>query len=70
MPWKVSDAKWLQVETDRVEGFILMPKFWHRAWTSQSLQAELEEIGLGYSLLDVELINDELHLRGVVADVV
>ncbi len=69
MPWKVTDAKWLQVETDRVEGILLMPKFWHRAWTDAPLQEALREIGLRYSRPEITLINDELHARGVVADV-
>ena len=68
MPWKVSAAKWLQVETDRVEAIVLMPKFWHRAWKPESLQETLKEIGLDYSLPEVQLINDELHARGVVED--
>jgi len=68
MPWKVSNAKWLQVETDRVEAIILMPKYWHRAWTPNSLQQTLTTLGLEYSLEEVEAINDELHKRGVVED--
>ena len=68
MPWKVTQTKWLQVETDRVESIILMPKFWHRAWTPESLQEALADIGLEYSMPEIELINDELHTRGVVED--
>ena len=68
MPWKVSDRRWLQVEADRVQSLIEMPKFWNRAWTAGSLKAALSEIGLKYSLPEVELINDELHTRGVVSD--
>jgi len=68
MPFKVATAKWLQVEADRVEAIILMPRFWHRAWTPQSLKTTLEEMGLGYSLPEVEEINEELHNRGVVED--
>ena len=69
MPWKVTPAKWLQVETDRVQEIILVPRFWRRAWTAQSLKAALGEIGLDYSLTDCQEINAELHKRGVVADV-
>ena len=68
MPWKVTAAKWLQVETDRVLSIILMPKFAHRAWTPESLQEALKEIGLEYSMPEIQLINDELHTRGVVED--
>ena len=68
MAWKVSAAKWLQVETDRVQTIVLMPKFWHRAWTPESLQEELLTIGLEYSMPYIRLINDELHARGVVED--
>ena len=68
MAWKVTKAKWLQVETDRVESIVLMPKFWRRVWTPESLQGALKGIGLEYSMPDVQLINDELHTRGVVED--
>jgi len=68
MPWKVTAAKWLQVEADRVETVVLLPKHWNRAWTPNSLQAELLEIGLSYSMPQIVLLNDELHARGVVAD--
>ena len=69
MPWKVTDATWLRVEADRVSEIILLPRYWHRAWTPQSFQEELEGIGLVYSLPEVQLLNDELHKRGVVKDV-
>lgn len=69
MPWRVSYANWLQVETDRVQQIILMPRHWHRVWTAKSLQAELAEIGLDYSRPECEQINDELHRRGIVEDV-
>ena len=68
MPWKVTHDKWLQVEADRIEALILMPRFWHRAWTAQSLQLELAAMGLAYSLPECAEINDELHRRGVVED--
>lgn len=70
MPWKVAAAKWLQVETDRIEAIILMPRYWNRAWTPESLKDELKETQhLIYSLPEIELINDELHARGVVEDI-
>ena len=68
MPWKVTDPKWLQVESDRVEGIVLMPKFWRRAWTPEALKQALDEIGLVYTTPEIALINDELHTRGVVED--
>ena len=69
MPFKVTDAKWLETEGNRVEQIILMPKYWHRAWTRQSLQqALLKEVGLEYSANQIALINDELHARGIVED--
>ncbi len=68
MPWKVTDAKWLQVESDRVEAIVLMPKFWRRGWDVAGLKEALDEIGLEYSTPELTLINDELHTRNVVAD--
>ena len=69
MPFKVAHNTWLRIETDRVEAIILMPKFWKRAWTPQSLKEELAGIGLEYSMPEIEEINDELHRRGVVEDI-
>jgi hypothetical protein len=68
VPWKVTAETWLRVETDRIQAIILMPKYWNRAWTAQSLKEALSEIGLDYSLPEVDLINDELHNRLVVVD--
>jgi len=68
MPFKVAPAKWLEKEGDRVEEIILMPKFWHRAWTPDSLKDALNELGLEYSLPEVQELNNELHRRGVVED--
>jgi len=68
MAFKVTDAKWLEVESARVASLILMPKFWHRAWTRQSLKQELDKIGLEYSMPEIELLNDELHKQGIVED--
>lgn len=69
MVFKVSDSQWLKTEGDRVQALILMPKFWHRAWTPESLKGTLNDLGLGYSMPDVLEINDELHQRGIVEDV-
>lgn len=69
MSWKVTHDKWLQVEADRVEPIVLMPRFWHRSWTAQSFKAALEKIGLKYSMPEIVELNDELHERGVVEDV-
>ena len=68
MPWNVTDAKWLQVETDRVQELVLMPVNWHRAWTLDSLKEALLTAGMDYSEPDLTLIETELHTRGVVAD--
>lgn len=69
MPFKVTDTKWLETESARVTSIILMPKFWHRAWTDNSLQATLAEIGLYYSMPEIRELNDELHKQGSVEDV-
>jgi len=68
MPWKVTPTKWLEKEGDRIEALILMPKYWHRAWTRQSLQEELHALGLEYSMEEIASLNDELHRRGIVED--
>lgn len=69
MPFKVSHDRWLSLEADRLGAIIEMPRYWHRAWTPQSLKQELEETQhLEYSLQEVREINDELHRRGIVED--
>ncbi len=69
MPFKVTDKKWLETESARITSILLIPRFWHRAWTPNSLQEALSEIGLIYSLPQVTAINDELHKQGIVEDV-
>lgn len=69
MPFKVAHDRWLKEETDRVESFILMPKFWRKRWTDQSLKQALLDIGLNYSMPEIREINDELHHRGIVEDI-
>jgi len=69
MPWRVTDATWLAVESARIKDIILTPRHWRRAWTDQALKAALEDIGLVYSMPEIRLLNDELHRLGVVEDV-
>jgi hypothetical protein len=69
MAFTVTKKKWLEVETERVQSIILMPKYWHRAWTAESLHQELTgPIGLAYTLAEVQEINEELHKAKVVED--
>ncbi|MBI2869389.1 MAG: hypothetical protein HYX96_06155 [Chloroflexi bacterium] len=65
----VSHETWLKTEGDRIQGFILMPRFWGARWDHRRLQKELAEAGLGYTLDQIAELNDELHKRGIVADV-
>ncbi len=69
MAFKVIQAKWLETESERVKSIILMPKFWGVKWTHLKLRNALAEIGLNYSLADINLLNDELHKQGIVEDV-
>jgi hypothetical protein len=68
-PWRVTHAVWLATETERVKDLILVPKFWHHKWTPHSLKVALNDLGLDYSLPQMEEINGELHRLGVVEDV-
>lgn len=68
MAFQVTDAKWLKTEGDRVEQFILMPKFWGVEWTRSKLQRALANIGLVYTRVQIAKLNDELHKRGIVTD--
>ena len=66
MAYRVIPAVWLKTEADRVEAFMLMPKYWARTWTVESLKQELDKAGMEYSTGDVELIGAELVTRGII----
>jgi len=68
MPFEVKHDKYLATELERVTSIILMPKFWNRAWTIQSLKTALNDIGLDYSLPQIKELNEELHKAGIVED--
>lgn len=55
--------------TDQVQAIIKTPRQRYTEWTDESLQAYLAELGLDYTLEEIQIINDELHTRGVVEDV-
>lgn len=69
MTFRVSHATWLATETERVKGLILTPRLWQRRWTDVRLRRELADIGLDYTLEEVQEINDALHTQGVVEDI-
>ena len=69
MAFKVTQAKWLEMESARVREVILMPKFWGVRWNQSKLRKELADIGLHYSKEEIGLLNDELHKQGIVEDV-
>ena len=69
MAFKVTPAKWLEVESARVRDIILMPKFWGVKWTHAKLRKSLADVGLDYSPAEIDVLNDELHTQGIVEDV-
>ncbi len=69
-PFSVTHATWLKTEADRLQALILMPKFWNHKWNHKRLQKALDDIGLKYTLEQIAELNDELHTRGIVEDVV
>jgi hypothetical protein len=69
MAFKVTESTWLKTEGDRVESIIKMPKFWGVKWTHAKLRKALADIGLEYSAAEIDLLNGELHTRGIVEDV-
>lgn len=66
MAFKLKRAVALKICTDQVEAIITMPRFRDTEWTDVSLKKYLDDIGLDYTLQEVQLINDELHKRGIV----
>jgi len=69
MAFKVTSAKWLEVELARVSSIILMPKYWGVKWTHAKLRQALSDIGLNYSAAEIDLLNGALHTQGIVEDV-
>ncbi len=69
MAFKVTQAKWLEMESARVREIILMPKFWGEKWNHGKLRKALADIGLNYSAAEIDLLNDALHVQGIVEDV-
>ncbi len=68
-PFAVTHATWVKTEGDRIQGFILMPRFWGTKWDHKKLMRALADIGLNYSMAEIAELNDELHRRGIVEDV-
>jgi hypothetical protein len=69
MAFKVNAATWLKTEGDRVQSIILSPRHWGVKWTHPKLRKALADIGLEYSVDEINLLNDEMHTRGLVEDV-
>jgi len=69
MPYKVKPSVWLSEESERVKKLLLMPRLQGRAWTDQSLRAELREIGLAYTPPEIKAISDKLLADGLVESV-
>lgn len=70
MPWQVKPSIWLKTETDKVEGIILLPKYWSTVWTEATLRVALEGVGVTYSAGQITLIGAELLRRGILEAVV
>ena len=69
MAFKVNTATWLKTEGDRLAAILVLPKFWGVKWTHPKLRKALADIGLEYSPEEINLLNDEMHTRGIVEDV-
>lgn len=65
----VTKQVWLKTEADRIESILLSPSRINEKWTHGKLRKALAEIGLMYTLAQIALLNDELHVRGIVEDV-
>ena len=66
MYYRVKSTVWLKTEADRVEAFMLMPKYWARTWTAEMLQQELKKAGMDYAPDQIGIIGAELVKRGIV----
>jgi hypothetical protein len=65
MGYTVKSEYWLKTEADRVEAIILMPKYWGVTWTGATLQFQLQELGITYTVDQCQEILDELVNRNV-----
>lgn len=69
MAFKVNQETWLKTEGDRLAAILVLPKFWGQTWNHPKLRKALADIGLNYSVDEINLLNDEMHTRGIVEDV-
>ncbi len=69
MAFQVSKTTWLATESARIAAIIVTPRLWRRRWDDKSLLAALQEIGLNYTLAEVQTLNDALHKQGIVEDI-
>jgi len=69
VPYRVTHDMWLATESARLREFVLMPRFWGMKWDDKRLLKELNDIGLMYTLEQVDELNDKLHKDGVVEDI-
>ena len=65
MSYTIKPEYWLKTETDKVQAIVLMPKYWTTFWTDATLQKQIEELGIVYTVQQCAEILDELKTRGV-----
>ncbi len=66
MTFKVTDARRLREEADRIENILLSPHHRGTTWDEGDFVAYLQSIGLSYEKEELKAIRDELISRGVV----
>jgi len=64
--FRIKPATSLKVCTDQVASIMSSPRYRNATWTLENMRKRLVDIGLDYTLKEVELINTELIKRGIV----
>lgn len=66
MSYRLSRARRLSVETQRVAQIISARRYQDQEWTPETLQAMLGELGMEYSLAELDQVLKALAQRGIV----
>lgn len=70
MAFRIKRSVALKVCSDQVEVIITRPRFRDKEWTDVTLREYLvKDLGLDYTLEEIQHINDELHDRGIIEDI-
>ncbi len=64
--YRVRQTVWLNTESERVGAVLRLPRLWGKAWTPNKLRKEMSDLGLDYTMVEINLVLTDLLARGVI----